>query len=86
MLANDGSASHVEGRCKPAVGAEQLSANGGADDIDNGVDRADLVKVNLPNGNGVYRRFGFAQKLKGVDGAGLHSFREGGCMNDFENR
>ena len=30
MLANDGSASHVEGRCKPAVGAEQLSANGGA--------------------------------------------------------
>jgi len=73
MLANDGSASHVEGDAAASAPSNQRQR--GADDIDNGVDRADLVKVNLPR-EWMYRRFGFAQKLKAWM-ARPHSFREG---------
>ena len=79
MLADDCSAAHVEGRGKPAIDAESLAAGGGADDIDDGVDRADFVEVDFLDGNGMNGGFGFAEKLKGADGAGSSPARTSGA-------
>ena len=53
------------------------AAGGGADDIDDGVDRAHLVEVDLLDGNGVDARFRFAEQLEGAAGAGLHRSASG---------
>ncbi len=54
-------AADVERRSKPAVDAECSAAGSSADDIDDGVDRADLVEVNRFEGNGVDACFGLAE-------------------------
>jgi hypothetical protein len=51
VLAFDGAAANVEGRGEPAIDAENLSSGGGADDVDDGVDRAYLVEVDVLNGD-----------------------------------
>ena len=71
MLALDGAAADVEGRGEPAIDAENLCSGGGADDVDDGVDRADLVEVDFFDGDGMDGGFGFAQELKGARRSGL---------------
>jgi len=66
--------------------AEQLSADGGADDIDDGVDRADFVEVNFLNGDGMDGGFGFAEELKGADGAVFGGIGERGGADDLKDR
>jgi hypothetical protein len=73
VLADNGSAAHVERRRKPAIHAERLGARGGADNIDDGVHRAHLVEVHLFDGDGMDGGFRFAQQLKGANGALLHA-------------
>ena len=52
--------------------------DGGADDVDDGVDGADFVEVHLLDGHGVDVGFGLAEKLKGAGGAGLYCMRRAG--------
>ena len=85
MLADDRSAAHVQGRRKPTIHTERLSARGSADDIDDSVYRANFMKMDLFNGDGMNSGFGLAQQLEGADGAGFHRFRERGRANDGEN-
>ena len=85
VLAFYGAAADVERRREPAIDAERFAAGRRADDIDNGVDGADLVKVNLLDGNGVNGRLGLAQQLKGAAGAGLHRIAQGSGRDDAEN-
>jgi hypothetical protein len=71
MLANDGAAANVERRSHPAIDAERFAAGRGANNIDDGIDGPDLVKVHALNGNGMDGGFGFAKQLKGAGRPGL---------------
>ena len=64
MGALDGTAADVEIRSQPAINAEMRAPHGRADDIDDGVDGADFVEVNLLDGHGVNLGFGFTEQLK----------------------
>ena len=86
MLTDDRAAAHVERRCKPAVDTERLAPGGGANDVDDCVDRSHFVEVNGFDGNGMDSSFGLAEKLKGARRARLHRFRERGGANDGEDR
>jgi hypothetical protein len=85
VLADDRSAAHVQGRSKPTIHTERLCARGGADDIDDGVYRADFVEMHAFNGDGMNGGFRLAQQLEGAGGAGFHRFSERGGANDCEN-
>ena len=77
---------HVERRAEPARRAERLAAGGGADNVDDGVDGADLVEMHLLDGNGMDRGLGLAEKLKGAAGAGFHGFGQRRGANNLEDR
>src|ERR1700746_691270 len=49
------------------------AADGGSHDIDDGIRRADFVKVNIVGGNPVYFSFGFSQAAENSH-AGVHDF------------
>ena len=61
---------------------EVLDAGAGADDIDDGVDRADFVEVDLLDGDVVDFGFGGAEQLEGADGEVLHGLGEGGGVDE----
>jgi len=69
VLADDGSAAHVEGRREPTIDAKRLRAGSRADDIDDGVYRSDFVEMHVINGDGMNGGFGLAKQLKCADGA-----------------
>ena len=85
MLADDGAAADVEGRGEPAIDAEGFGSGGGADDVDDGVDCADLVEVDLFDGDGMDDGFGLAEKLEGAAGAGFYGVGERGGGDDLED-
>jgi hypothetical protein len=78
----DGAAADIEGCGNPAIDAEEFGPGGGADDVDDGVDGADLVEMNPLDGDGVDGGFGFAEELEGADGALLYGFGERGVADD----
>ena len=53
MCTLHGAASDIQRRCKPAIDAEMCAAYRTADDVDDGVDGADLVEMHLLDGHGV---------------------------------
>ncbi len=57
MRALDGAAADVERRSQPAIDVEVGGADCRADDVDDGVDGAYFVEVNLLNRHGVDSRF-----------------------------
>ena len=61
------------------------AARGGADDVDDGVDRADFVEVNLLDGHRVNLRFGLTEQLKRAAGARFHRSVRGACGNDSKD-
>ena len=62
-----------------------FTSHGRADDIDDGVDGADLVELDLLDGHGMDIGFGFAQELESSAGASLYRFRQRGSRNDAED-
>ena len=54
---------------------EQIERDAGADDVGDGIDRADFVEMNFFDGDAVDPRFGFAEPLK--DGEALCFARSG---------
>ncbi len=55
---------------------QPVEASDDADDVDNGVERADLVKMNLPRVHAVHRSFGISQTPKDGQGTAAHVGRE----------
>ena len=69
-------AADVQRRADDAIGAETIRARNRADDVDDRVERADLVQMNLLDRNLVNRRFGLAKAMKQLLGAGLRRRRQ----------
>jgi hypothetical protein len=63
-----GSSAHVQWRANKPIHTERMTSDGCANDVDNGIDRADLVKVDRLDGHVVNPGFGFAQKFECPDG------------------
>ena len=57
-------AADVQRRADDAIGTEPLHRKDGADDVDDRVERADLVQMNLLDRNLVDGRFGLAKTMK----------------------
>ena len=85
MLADHRSAPHVQWRAQPAIHAERFASRGGADNVDNRVYRADLVKMHLFDGDGVDGGLGFSEQLKGANGVLFHYLGEWRGVNDFDD-
>ena len=62
MLRADEAAPRRQRRDDHFVQFQALVAPGGGDDIDNGIDRADLVEVDLFGGRAMDFRFGLGQR------------------------
>lgn len=69
------SALHHVGREDPRA-AKELEGDARADDIDDGIDGAHLVKVNLVRGAIVNLAFGDGDPVKHGDGSGFHPVRK----------
>jgi hypothetical protein len=62
----------------PGADVEVVDAGGGGDDVDDGVDCADLVEVDRVDGDVVDAGFGFAEEGEGAQGEVLDGLRERG--------
>ena len=71
----DEAAAHGERR-DDEIGADVLEGGGAADDVDDGVDGADLVEVDVVDGHAVHLRFRAGEPLEGGKGAGEDWFGE----------
>jgi hypothetical protein len=64
----DEAASDVDGRTIPALDIERGNADGGAGDVDDGIDGAYFVKMYLVEWQIVDGGFGLAEELEGAKG------------------
>lgn len=87
----DHAAAYVERRAVPNEGLAGLGeglriegVDGGApgDDVDDGVDGADLVEVDLVDGDVVDPGFGGAEEIEGLEGEVFDGFGEGGRADE----
>ena len=63
-----------------------FASDGGADDVDDGVDGANFVEVDIFDGHGVDAGFGFAEELEGAGGASFYGGGERRGLDDGEDR
>src|SRR6202795_3254331 len=85
MSAIDSAAADIERRSQPSLHAQCLGPRRRAHDVYDRVDRAHFVKMHLLDRNGMYRRFRFAKRLKGVRGTLLHLIGKLRGANDAKN-
>ena len=64
-------ATDIERRTDNAIGFEPFEREDRADDVDDRIERANLVQMNLLDGNLMNRRFGDSQTLKEIARAGF---------------
>ena len=69
-------AADVHGRADDAIGVEPFDCEYRTDDVDDRVERADLMQVNLFEGNLMDGRFVFAESMEELLGACLRDCRE----------
>jgi hypothetical protein len=77
---------HVERRAHDAVGPCPLEGEHDSDDVDDGIERADLMKVNLLHRHLVDSRFDFGQALEHSLRAVAAGGRERGLIDELEDR
>ena len=70
------SAADVQRRADDAIGVEPFDREHRADDVDDRVERADLVQMDLVDRNLMDGRFGFAEPMEELFGARLRGRRE----------
>ena len=75
-------AADIQGRADDAIGMEPLDREDRADDVDDRVERADLVQMNLLEWNLMDSRFGFAKPMEELLGALLRESREGRTVDE----
>ncbi len=75
MFGVDGATADVNGRAVNPVDAEQVEGEADADDIADGIDRADFVKMHLFDIDAVDSGFGFAENLEDALGIGFDGWR-----------
>ena len=80
-----GSAAHIEGGAVPGLDGEDLDGCGRADDVNDGVFRADLVKVDEFSVTIVNFGLGLGEKFESLEGKGLGSGADRGPGDDLAN-
>lgn len=85
MLGLDAAGTDIEGGAGKFGDAEKVETDGGADDVDDGVDGADFVEMNFFDGNVVDFGFGFAEAAKDLAGVFGGARGERGAVDHFEN-
>jgi hypothetical protein len=60
----DGAGADIQRRAGKLLNAERCEPDAGADDVDDGVNRTDFMKMNFPDGHVVDSGFRFAELLK----------------------
>ncbi len=83
MGAVDHASADVEGRAEPLVDGEGVDAGAGGDDVDDGVDRAYFVEVDLFDVYVVDFGFAGAEEFEGLDGGGFDFGGEAGGLDEF---
>ena len=86
MRALHRAAANVERRSHPAFNTKSGAAGGRTDNVDDRIDRADLVKTHRLDRELVNRRFRLAEQLKRPAGAVFHAIIERCRADDAENR
>jgi hypothetical protein len=81
----NGATADVEGRGDPAVDGKVLGPYGGTDDVDDGVNGADLVEVDALDRDAVNGGFGFTEELERAAGVVLHCIGKRGSGDDAED-
>ena len=81
----DGAAADVQRRRDDVVDAEPLEREHGADDVDDRVERADLVQVDVVDRHVVDGRLGLAQPLEQRDRARLPRCRQRGVADQMRD-
>src|SRR5690606_37729315 len=76
----------VDGRANDAIDAEMVESNGGADDVYDGVERADFVEVNFLDIHAVDSGFGFAEAAEDADGGLFDRRIERALVDDLLDR
>src|SRR6185295_16382991 len=85
MFHIDCAAANMKRRRAEALNTQLLKTDGGANDVDNRVERAHLVKVDMFNWFVVYPGFSFRQPREYFRRAIFNRFRQSGVVNDLEN-
>ena len=81
MFGLDGSAADVDGGAEQGFDAERIERDTGADDIGNGIGRADFVKMDLFYRDAVDGGFGFGEALKHSGGVMFRAGRDAGVVD-----
>ncbi len=69
-----------------ALDTERLQRRAGADDVDDGVDRPDLVELHVVGGRAVHLRFDFGEHAERGLGAVTNSLRQIGGVDQLADR
>jgi len=77
------SATDVQRRADDAIGMEPFDREDGADDVDNRVERADFVEMDLVDWNLVNSRFRFSKVMKQLFRASLRRRRQGRALDQL---
>lgn len=85
VRAFDGSCTDVYGRRVPGIYLQMVDPSAGGDDIDDGIDRTDFVKVDLLDWNIVNLCFRLAEQLKGAYRKRLYLAVERRGLNEIAN-
>ncbi len=78
-----GAAADVKSRAGEGFDSENLEANAGADDVNDGVYGADFMEVDFFEWDVVDGGFGFAEFRENGSGADFHAGCERGFLDDF---
>jgi hypothetical protein len=81
----DRAATNMKRRRCEALNTQQLKTDCRANDVDNRIERAHLVKVDVFNWFVVHAGFSFRQSREYFRRAILHRVRQSGVVNDLEN-
>jgi hypothetical protein len=85
VLGVHGAAAHIDGRAVDLVDAEQIEGEARADDVADGIDRADFVEVHLFYGDAVDGGFRLAEDAEDALGVGLDRVGQIGGVNHFQD-
>lgn len=83
VCALNGAAADFEGGADDAVDLEEVPADGGSDDVDDGVYGSDFVEMDVFGGDAVDGAFCLCECSEAVDCMGLNFVFEGGGLDGF---
>src|SRR5262245_48198406 len=79
------SASHIQGRTINILYSEQFHPDASADDVNDGINRSDLMKMDLLHSRPVDLRFGLGEPPKDGNGALFHAWGQVAPIDDLHD-